>query len=96
MDINRFNSEVRPFLVEVPIGSQGIAFDRLDLDAWVDHYIECNGRPGKQKGGKEPWRKETHVVSLREAKFGTSTRESEESAFARALERATSKKPKNT
>lgn len=33
MDRNRFNSEVRPDLTEVPIGSQGIAFDRLELDA---------------------------------------------------------------
>jgi hypothetical protein len=38
MDINRFNREVRPFLVEIPIGKQGIAFDRLDLDRWADHY----------------------------------------------------------
>ena len=36
MDRNRFNSKVRPFLVEIPIGSQGIAFDRLELDAWAD------------------------------------------------------------
>ena len=45
MDPNRFNSEVRPSLTEIPIGSQGIAFDRLDLDAWVDDYKACNGRP---------------------------------------------------
>ena len=37
MDRNRFNAEVRPYLVEIRIGQQGIAFDRLDLDAWVDH-----------------------------------------------------------
>ena len=38
MDKNRFNCLVRPQLIEIPIGSQGIAFDRLDLDQWVDHY----------------------------------------------------------
>jgi len=36
MDRNRFNAEVRRYLVEIRIGQQGIAFDRLDLDAWVD------------------------------------------------------------
>ena len=35
MDRNRFNNEVRPHITAIPIGTQGIAFDRLDLDAWV-------------------------------------------------------------
>lgn len=34
MDRNRFDAEVRPHLTEIPIGDRGIAFDRLDLDAW--------------------------------------------------------------
>jgi hypothetical protein len=50
MDRNRFNSEVRPYLTEIPIGNQGIAFDRLELDAWVDQYKSRNGRPGQPKG----------------------------------------------
>jgi predicted DNA-binding transcriptional regulator AlpA len=45
MDRNRFNREVRPALTELRIGRQGIAFDRLEMDAWVDHYMRCNGRP---------------------------------------------------
>jgi hypothetical protein len=36
MDKNRFNREVRPLLSSIPIGAQGIAFDRLDLDSWAD------------------------------------------------------------
>ena len=36
MDRNRFNAEVRPLVTEIPIGSQGVAFDRLDLDVWAD------------------------------------------------------------
>ena len=36
MDRNRFNAEVRPILTEIPIGVQGIGFDRLELDAWVE------------------------------------------------------------
>ena len=47
MDRNRFNAEVRPALTEIPIGRQGIAFDRLELDAWVDDYVSCNGRRPK-------------------------------------------------
>ena len=47
MDRNRFNCEVRPHLTRIPIGQQGIAFDRLELDAWVEDYISRNGRRPK-------------------------------------------------
>ena len=47
MDRNRFNCEVRPNLTNIPIGQQGIAFDRLELDAWVEDYISRNGRRPK-------------------------------------------------
>ena len=50
MDRNRFNAEVRPHLTNIPIGRQGIAFDRLELDAWVEDYISRNGRPGRLQG----------------------------------------------
>ncbi len=53
MDRNRFNSEVRPYLTNIPIGRQGIAFDRLELDAWVDDYVSCNGRPAARR--RKPW-----------------------------------------
>lgn len=43
MDRHRFNKEVRPLLTEMRIGIQGIAFDRLDLDKWVDYYKQHNG-----------------------------------------------------
>lgn len=52
MDPNRFNAEVRPYLIEIPIGKQGIAFDRIDLDAWVDEYKERYGRPPKAASNK--------------------------------------------
>ncbi|KKL13158.1 hypothetical protein LCGC14_2528540, partial [marine sediment metagenome] len=48
----RFNSKVRPHLTNIPIGQQGIAFDRLELDAWVEDYISRNGRPGLPKGDR--------------------------------------------
>src|SRR5206468_8455253 len=48
MDKDRFNAEVRPWLVEIPIGKQGVAFDRLDLDAWADQYRAREGRPRRE------------------------------------------------
>jgi predicted DNA-binding transcriptional regulator AlpA len=45
MDRNRFNLEVRPYVTEVPIGKQGVGFDRLELDAWLDDYIARQADP---------------------------------------------------
>ena len=53
MDRNRFNRSVRPHLVAIPIGKQGIAFDRLDLDDWADQYKSRNGRPAAER--RKPW-----------------------------------------
>ena len=53
MDRNRFNAEVRPVLTEIPIGQQGIAFDRLELEAWAEDYKRRNGRPAAER--KKPW-----------------------------------------
>ena len=92
MDPNRFNAEVRPYLLEIPIGKQGIGFDRLDLDAWFEDYKSRNGRPGKQKGVQKPWDARKSLGSSTEKGYGTSTKLSEEEEFAKALERATSKK----
>ena len=43
MDNNRFNSEVRPHVPAIRIGTQGIAFDRIDLDAWADQRKSATG-----------------------------------------------------
>ncbi len=53
MDKNRFNRLVRSCLTEIPIGKQGIAFDRLDLDAWAEEYKTRNGRPAAER--RKPW-----------------------------------------
>ena len=65
MDRNRFNTEVRPHLTEIPIGIQGIGFDRLELDAWVDDYKSRNGRPGRRKGVKYMGRKQVPGLIMR-------------------------------
>jgi hypothetical protein len=50
VDRSRFDSDIRPGLVEIPIGERGIAFDRLDLDAWADDHKARNGRPRRKLG----------------------------------------------
>ena len=94
MDRNRFNAEVRRHITNIPIGRQGIAFDRLELDAWVEDYVSRNGRPAADR--RKPWDVENRQDSSIEAGSGTLTRESEVDAFAKALARATSKKRRNT
>jgi hypothetical protein len=82
IDRNRFNNDVRPTLMEVPIGEQGVAFDRLDLDAWVDHYIQRNGRPAQ---GRSVWDRKECQDSPKEVVSGTLTKLSTEVGFAKAL-----------
>src|SRR3954462_15666790 len=93
MDRNRFNAEVRPSLTEIPIGTQGIAFDRLELDAWVEQYKDRNGRPAQRKGVLI-WDGKERQDSGNAKGSGTSTNASEVAAFAKALANATSRKPK--
>jgi hypothetical protein len=95
MDKNRFNRDVRPLLAVIPIGTQGIAFDRLDLDSWADDYKSRNGHPAAQPEREKPWETKERRVSPNEAGSGISISSSEEHAFARALEQATSGKPKS-
>ena len=94
MDRAFFNKWVRPHVTEAQLGKQGVLFDRLELDAWADDYMRCNGRPGKrsdlcQNQAKRP-------VSPNLGRSGISTKESEEDAFAKVLEQVTSGKRKLT
>jgi hypothetical protein len=91
MDRNRFNTTVRPNLTEITIGKQGIAFDRLELDAWVEEYKSRIGRPGRLKGATI-WDVKDRQVSSIEKEPGTSISASEGGEFARALVRLASKK----
>jgi len=50
MDRNRFDKEVRPYLTEIRIGIQGIAFERSELDRWAEYYMQRNGRPPRKEG----------------------------------------------
>ena len=92
MDRNRFNKEARPHLIEIPIGEQGIAFDRLDLDAWVDQYKSRNGRPASKPKGEQLWdANEVQGFGIA-AESGTSKNRFSAKRFTKALEQATSKR----
>ena len=96
MDKDRFNAEVRPCLVEIPIGKQGVAFDRLDLDAWADEYRAREGRPGA-KVAKEiaqwdgPNQQDSSLTRVR-ASGGSTSASGDMAAFTKALAAVTSKK----
>ena len=94
MDRNRFNVVVRPFVTEICIGSQGIAFDRLDLDAWADQYKARNGRPG-QRTGDQLWDAKHRRASICGKGFGISTSRFVDDEFAKALVKATLRKRKH-
>jgi len=85
MDRNRFNAEVRQLLTSIPIGRQGVAFDRLELDAWVEEYISRNGRPGRLQGERLWDAVGDRRASVSGAAFGTSTNGSKGGEFAKAL-----------
>jgi len=96
MSPRTFNTVVRPYVTELPVGDGGIGWDRLDLDAWVDEHKRRNGRPAKQLEDT-PWeRRERRVVSVSAAKSGISRRSSAGDSFAKALELVTSQRPKDT
>ena len=95
MDRNRFNQTVRPCLIEIPIGDQGIAFDRLDLDAWAEDYKSRNGRPGCkfQPEEENSWAKKSHLASANAAASGTLKKRSTVVDYTKVLEQAISSKP---
>jgi hypothetical protein len=96
MDKARFNVEVRPYLVEIPIGKQGIAFDRVDLDAWADQYKCREGRPGaKIRKEMKQWdgpNQQGSNVTRNRASGGLTSASGDMAAFTKALAAVSSKK----
>ncbi|WP_434681296.1 hypothetical protein M1D82_09420 [Pseudomonas sp. D4-18] len=108
---DEFNKTVRPNVREFPIGKQGIGFDRLELDAWADAYVEAkaiekvsnqdnNRRRSERHGdatGVTPWPKRQSPASRKcRTASGKSTRNTEESEFRKVLELVTGRKPSST
>ncbi|MGY4663182.1 putative DNA-binding transcriptional regulator AlpA [Pseudomonas chlororaphis] len=99
---DEFNKTVRPNVREFPIGKQGVAFDRHELDEWADAYIAAkaiekaakqdNNRPRSERQGATQWREKRSLVSTRKVASGKSTRSSVASDFEKALELVTGKK----
>jgi predicted DNA-binding transcriptional regulator AlpA len=54
-----FNATVRPYLSEVRIGAQGVAFDRLDLDQWIEDHKRDHRRTSEITRGDSGTRKTT-------------------------------------
>jgi hypothetical protein len=94
MDRNLFNETVRPYLTTLPIGRQGIAFDRLELDAWADHYKKVRGRAPEKEAS---WEKGESQVSPNAVGSGTSTSKLRDTGgFDKAAARLLSKKRSGT
>ncbi|MCU1725471.1 hypothetical protein NTD86_00525 [Pseudomonas sp. 7P_10.2_Bac1] len=108
---DEFNKTVRPHVREFPIGKQGVGFDRLELDAWADSYVERksiekavnqdNNRPRSERQGKDngatPWPKKQSPASRKcRTASGRSTKSTEENEFRRVLALVTGPKPSNT
>ncbi len=91
MDRNRFNCSVRPHITEIPIGEQGVAFDRLELDDWVDQYKSRNGRPGQPKG-ERLWDAKERQDSINVGESGILTNALTGGEFAKALAQVSLKK----
>ncbi|WP_237509789.1 hypothetical protein [Pseudomonas chlororaphis] len=99
---DEFNKTVRPNVREFPIGKQGVAFDRHELDEWADSYIAAkaiekaanqdNNRPRSERQGATQWREKLSPASTRKVASGKSTRSSGASDFEKALELVTGKK----
>jgi hypothetical protein len=96
VNVNYFNRHFRPQLTEIRLGPQMLAYDRLELDALADNTKALHGRQATQKGAKQSWRNKKSGVSAFGVGRGISTKSSEEREFVKALEQATSGKPKNT
>ncbi len=92
MDRNRFNVEVRPYVVEICLGAQGVAFDRPDLDAWWENYKRCHGRPGRFFQGESTWDTSKTPGLVKRNGFWHIASSIGGGAFAKALARATSRK----
>ena len=96
MDRNRFNVEVRPYIGEIPIGKQGVAFDRIDLDQWAEHYKQCVVRPSNLRG--ELWHENDKNQKRQDCSnaetLGTLTKKSLDDEYERLLGPLPTKRPR--
>lgn len=89
MDRNRFNNEVRPFLVTLKIGQQGIAFDRFDLDQWADEFKKSLGNPPQRV---IRWPNQGAQTLSGEKKHSTFIKKSDDEAFQQVVNKLLKKR----
>jgi predicted DNA-binding transcriptional regulator AlpA len=92
MDRNRFNKEVRPFLITLKIGQQGIAFDRKDLDQWANEFKKHQGQPAQCT-----LRWQSHEIKsiLKEKKQAMQSKKSIDEEFQQLTDQLLRKKNRN-
>ncbi|MGN6659630.1 MAG: hypothetical protein ACTHKN_11625, partial [Achromobacter mucicolens] len=106
-----FDEAARPFLREISIGKQGIAFDRKELDRFADEYaermaIDKDAPAGndshrserlRSNGASSLWGKKQSPGSRSKTASGTSTRSSAAvDEFEAALAQAFARTPSNS
>lgn len=91
MDRHCFDKMVRPTVKLLRISKQGIAVDRLDLDAWVVHTKQRSDPPAAHQRRRKTWQKNESQVSTNVEGSGTLTKRSSDVAFAKALKLTRSK-----
>ena len=90
---NLFNTKIRPRLPEIRLGKrQGVRFDLLDLNAWIEDHKHRNGRPVTNRSNSL-WDKIEYPDSMTKMGSGVLISKSKVDAFERALVQATSRKP---
>jgi len=103
-----FNNDVRPYVREVRIGIQGIAFDRDELDSWAKNYFDSHSvaKPAIQDNNEvhvgrryetrnQSWRVKILPDFINKMESGTLTRSSKAADFARVLELTRGKRQKS-
>lgn len=90
-----FNQNIRPYLPVIDFGSRTVAFDRLDLDDYVEHHKRrVDG--SVLNPGERVWDKRKYQASSSEKESGILTRKSSENVFAKVHAQVISQKRKLT
>lgn len=105
MNEHTFNAIVRPYIVTIPFGPRAIAFDRVDLDRWVDETKRVQQQSSGVRNTSASLQKETTCqsekivpkASTSVEKSGKSTNESQGMAvWSKVAKQVLSSKPKRT
>ncbi len=94
VNINFFNQKVRPYVTEVRLGKQMVAFDRVDLDAWAEHHKCRNGRPAAKEAVWDANQRNDDIhaeelIGATAGNAGSSTRSGRNAGFTASLTRIT-------